>query len=423
MSEAPEEDEITITRRLFRRFYNLCCSKKISEAEKLLTDNPGKINLHYNNELPFRAACRAGNLKVAQWLISLEDRYGVIDIHAVNEKAYYYACINNRINILHWLFTLEETHGKIDIQKQGAYPFIHACQYEHNQVAKFIINLAPTHGKINIHESEDSAFYWACNKNNIKLAKYLLSLEPEYGQINIHSDYNKQLLSDACTNGHIEIAKLLISLGPTHGQINIHTLDYEYEYDDLQKEYAFIYACENGHYNIAEWLLTLQDTHGKIIFNDDNKFNEVCMNNNVEYAKLICQLSNRYVIRHSSSQILTYKIIDVRNIMMYPDTYKQFYIYDDNINSLRCIVCYDTGFNHIVRLCKTKENDHYYCLECVKLLKDSNGHEECILCKENQYIKIYTNQSPDNKRRSKRKRQSSQTELESKVIKIDDNDV
>ena len=54
----------------------------------------------------------------------------------------------------------------------------------------------------------------------------------------------------------------------------------------------------------------------------------------------------------------------------------------NEINSMKCIICMDNGYDKLYKMCSNENNDHYYCEECSNIL---NKVQYCI-CKTNPYI-------------------------------------
>lgn len=146
-----------------------------------------RIDIHNNQELPFRATCDWGDLDMAKLLIELgEGLYGRIDIHACDECAFRYACYGARIDMAQWLIELgEQSYGRINIHVMKENVFTSACNDNRMNVAQWLVCLGEkSHGKINIHaETEEcSVLTYACINNNIDMVKWLVELSKEsYG--------------------------------------------------------------------------------------------------------------------------------------------------------------------------------------------------------------------------------------------------
>lgn len=371
------------------KFILYCRHQRINDAQKLLNDmsNEKFIDIHYNNDVIFRSACEKGHIKTAKWLLSLEPKYGKIDIHYDDDNVLLCSASKNRLTVVKWLLSLESTHGKFNIHTKMDCIFTYTCKKGYFNMAKLMESLKDTHGKFNI--KHDLSFYDVCTNGDMKMVKWLLSLEPEYGQFNIHPFDSEELFSTLCYKGYLEIAKLLVSLESTHGKINIHTCYLDDE-DSIGDEYAFSTACENGNYEFAKWLISLQPTHGKIQYRDDETFLYACNTNNIEHATILSMVNSRYILSATEDTILSYYIINVKTIYNNPSTYSKYFIYEKVDN--KCIICYDDNFDTLIKLCKTTDNDHYYCINCIEFMKND---ERCLLCKEEPHIRIYKDGNPN----------------------------
>lgn len=383
-----------------KKFASLC-KTTLHKVQKYFEENKSKINIHYCNDYPFHNTCVNGKIKIAKWLISMEHIYGKINVHANNDLNLIYAI--RHYNFFKWLMTLEPTHGKYNIHISDDKLFNYACRKGYLKTAKYLESLKDTHGKINIHST---ILENACCSGNINVVKWLISLEEEYGKLDIRYAFH-----DACYYNKPDIAKYLLSLEPTHGSINIHNGDPDYSDDN--DDATFSEACEEKYYEIAELLVSLESTHGRINFNDDYIFEQACLDNDVKFAKLFAQVNSKYYVRATDEAILSYHIVNVKNILENPETFPGYYI-NQKIND-RCIVCYQTTSNIMVKLCSNNDNDHYYCPECIRMLKNLSNKEECLLCKENPYVRVY---KPIYKTR-KRKRDDEESLSEDKKIKND----
>jgi hypothetical protein len=384
-----------------KKFTSLC-KTTLPKVQQYFEENKSKINIHYCNDYPFHNTCVNGRIKIAKWLISLEDIYGKINVHANNDLNLVYAI--RHPNFFKWLITLEPTHQKFNIHISDDKLFKYACHKGYLKTAQYLESLKDTHGTINI---PSTILETACNGGNINVVKWLISLEEEYGKFDIRYAFH-----NACYYNKPEIAKYLISLEPTHDPINIHNGDPDYSDDN--DDLTFSEACEEKHYDIAEFLVSLEPTHGRIYFNDDYLFEQACSDNDVRLARLFAKINSKYMVETTDEVILSYHIVNVKNILENPNKFPGYYI-DQKIND-RCIVCYQTTSNIMVRLCSTIDNDHYYCPECIKMLKNLSNKEECLLCKEKPYVRVY---KPIKTTNRKRKRDDDESSSEDKKIKND----
>ena len=60
-------------------------------------------------------------------------------------------------------------------------------------------------------------------------------------------------------------------------------------------------------------------------------------------------------------------------------------IKSNEINSIRCIICINNGYDKLYKLCLNDNNDHYYCENCCYKLSKI----KCCICKTNPHIVEY----------------------------------
>lgn len=215
----PDKDEL---------FSVVCQYRNNDSAYKLYYAFPD-INIHHNNDEPFRNACRTGNYYFVRWLYSM----GNINIHFNQDEAFRNSCsfnydihwnyIDINPELVQWLYSL----GDIDIHMNQDLAFRHACKTGNLEYVKWIYSL----GNVDIHVNRDEAFQNACKMTksrygsdikyiggNLELAKWLYSL----GNVDIHARIDLafrnsfEVIEYSRTNDNklnIELIKWLYSLG------------------------------------------------------------------------------------------------------------------------------------------------------------------------------------------------------------------
>jgi hypothetical protein len=207
----PDKDEL---------FSVVCQYRNNDSAYKLYYAFPD-INIHHNNDEPFRNACRTGNYYFVRWLYSM----GNINIHFNQDEAFTNSCSFNydilNTELVQWLYSL----GDIDIHINNDLAFRNSCKTGNLEYVKWIYSL----GNVDIHVNKDEAFQNACKKTrcdyrsdikyiggNLELAKWLYSL----GNINIHARKDlafknsfEVLEYSSYKELNIELIKWLYSLG------------------------------------------------------------------------------------------------------------------------------------------------------------------------------------------------------------------
>lgn len=83
-----------------------CENNHLELAQYLYSINP-RVDIHYNDEEPFRMACYYGNMEVLEQLVEWGNMMQYpIDIHANNDEAFKLACSNYQMHIINKLFEL-----------------------------------------------------------------------------------------------------------------------------------------------------------------------------------------------------------------------------------------------------------------------------------------------------------------------------
>ena len=79
----------------------------------------GNIDLHIDNEDPFKNVCYSYNLDAIKyvWELGYKDNVGIINIHIFNEEIFEILCSQDKIEIVEWIWqlSLRDDVGKIDI--------------------------------------------------------------------------------------------------------------------------------------------------------------------------------------------------------------------------------------------------------------------------------------------------------------------
>jgi hypothetical protein len=124
-------DQITHNEAMFRA----CKEVYLNIVEWLVSLD--KVDIHWNNEWPFRTACSYGHFHIAQWLYS---HAPTINIHAEEDAPFRRACSTGNENLIKWLYGL----GDIDVKVHDSDPIIRACHHGHTQVVKWLYELEPS---------------------------------------------------------------------------------------------------------------------------------------------------------------------------------------------------------------------------------------------------------------------------------------
>jgi len=97
------------------------CLKSI-DAISYYYDNEHLIDVHHNDDEPFRNACMANNTFLAQFIHAI----GKVNIHSRNNQSFHVTCLNQNVELATWFTKLDSRYsftllpcGKIDIETCG----------------------------------------------------------------------------------------------------------------------------------------------------------------------------------------------------------------------------------------------------------------------------------------------------------------
>lgn len=171
-----EDDDISIIKFLY---------EKGLEEEKMGGE---RIDIHIDEEEPFKNACNDGNVEIIEYLYELglkDEKMGGyrINIHIDNEDPFTLACYKGYYNVVQVLYDLglreEKTGGyKIDIHAENERAFTDACTHGHLQIAQFLYEKGLEEEKmggkrIDIHALNDYAFTQSCEMGYFQITRFL----------------------------------------------------------------------------------------------------------------------------------------------------------------------------------------------------------------------------------------------------------
>ena len=121
-----------------------------------------RINIHYNNEEPFKNACRSGNLKLVKWLLLISSSGDEINIHVDDDYPFQMACLSGNLELVQWLCEVLYKYNIVTdvyfgIRDDDDYPFATDTSNE-------------------MDSSYEDIFIAACNSGNINVVEYIWNL-------------------------------------------------------------------------------------------------------------------------------------------------------------------------------------------------------------------------------------------------------
>jgi ankyrin repeat protein len=230
------------------------------------------VNLPKNINNILVHACRVGQTKIVEYLISCENKMGVqADIHFKDDWAIREACENGNLEIVKLLVSfganIQYVNNRETFYRATENGFLNMIEYmvsNNSEVGNQLtiddynvaLGIASDYGRLGIVEylisigadkyyDDHSAFYSAIGSGRLDIVKCFATGKNESGvPIDIHID-DDHAIQSASDCGHLEIVKYLVSLGA-----DIHAND----------DYAYRVAIENDYPEIAEYLLSLDPT-------------------------------------------------------------------------------------------------------------------------------------------------------------------
>lgn len=103
-------------KKTYNKGFIIACENGYIKVAKILVlrDIDKKIDL---DDETFRFACSNNYIKIVKYMISLKDVYRKIDIHYQNEAPYKCACLHYCHEVVEYLLSLQDEYGKIIIPK------------------------------------------------------------------------------------------------------------------------------------------------------------------------------------------------------------------------------------------------------------------------------------------------------------------
>ena len=239
-----------------------------------------EIDIHHDNELFFRLACKSQNTEAVKFLFEYSKLYNnthIININAMNDHAYILAYEKSNLGMIKYLLECGKEHGyNVNIHIRNEEAFLMACKIGHLELVKYLIEFGELNNdRIYIHINDDEALGVSCRNGHIDIVKYLM----EYGEkinskFNIHK-YDEIIFYMACLSGKLEIIKYLLKLD----KINIHAHN--------DRVFTDIHNDEITKYLIEQCKEDTQEVFDKL-------FENICKSGNLEILKYLIKFSEVY---------------------------------------------------------------------------------------------------------------------------------
>lgn len=182
---------------------------------------------------------------------------------------------------------------------------------------------------------------------------------------------------------------------------------------------GFKAACEIGHLDIIEYLYSCNINKKHC----DVGFTIACIKNNINAAKLLCNLCNKYKIYIKNNMIIKYVIRSDIEVALeigdynYIINYLNIYELDSDVahDIFNCSICYDTYDITIRTNCK-----HYFCPRCIFKWFLIQKNDTCPSCRTRLIIyKFYYKYKQTNKNESENENEN--ISINSELDKIENN--
>lgn len=167
-------------------------NKRIAEwlydlKKELIPDN-NTVDILENGNILFCIVCANGYKDIAEWLYYLSKTHEKqkINIHVDNDYPFRYSCQYGHKDTAEWLYSISkiDDNTKINIHILDEYPFRAACYYGHKHVAEWLYWLSENDDNedelINIHADDNFSFRTACQHGHKKLAEWLCGFDETF---------------------------------------------------------------------------------------------------------------------------------------------------------------------------------------------------------------------------------------------------
>ena len=319
-----------------------CCVKNNVEIAKwLIESNMVELDIHIDEEKPFRLCCKYGNLEMAMWLYYLSNEMNneinmtkwisydlvyslkkpflnVLSFKRVIDDALCCCCVNGNLEMAKWIYSIskEIDHDLIlNMHVNGEEPVRLCFQYNNFEMAKWLIELSmlPEYESIKLdvfvvteknleygHDYDitkrviDDIFCWCCINGNVDMIKWLIKLIKTCNfKIVLDINHNNdEPFCLACEYGKLNVAKWLLKFSDKHDcikktRINIHA----------SSEYAFRMSCHYGYHQVVKWLIKTgeNENYGKINIHthDEYAFRMSCVNGHMKTCEYLLGLDEK----------------------------------------------------------------------------------------------------------------------------------
>lgn len=205
-------------------------------------------------DTPFHAACKDGNLPVAQWLLQWvpETSTAFVGINEMGKTPFHLACGKGHLHVAQWLYASAlDTRTRIVTQAdaKGRTPFMEACRHGHIDVLRWLyLDVPEAFGTVIQPTTRGSTpFCSACSNGHLYVALWLYEHVIET-RATITQGCNEGItaFSWACRRGHLEIVQWMCTSVPEAASTLCKA--------DREGQTPFFSACKFRHLEVAQWM-------------------------------------------------------------------------------------------------------------------------------------------------------------------------
>lgn len=130
------------------------------------------IDIHFNNDYPFRIACENNNLEMVQYYLTSPDLKEHADPYAYDHYGFRYACSNHHMDVIKYLCSIPTIYTP-DLTSTKQQGFHDACQRNYLDLLQFLLSCPTTYGGIKVDDYDNAGWKEAVINTNQEILEYL----------------------------------------------------------------------------------------------------------------------------------------------------------------------------------------------------------------------------------------------------------